>query len=592
MTESSSINTSLGTVEILWALEDLYPEGDTSALEQDIQHCRDEAAAIREAYYTKIATLNALELSKLVSRLEQLDTTLGKLATYGFLNYCTQVDNAEAGALEQRIRELASACNRETIFFQLEWNTINDSEAESLLTDENLKPYSHYLKLLRRYLPHQLPESEEKILLDMQPVGRRSWTNLFEKVLGNLKFGDTGRSSEEVLTDLYDSDREIRKQAAADMTAGLKSQNHILTHIFNTLAAEKMISDRLRDHGSWIGSMNLDNQLKNSTVNTLITSVSESYDLVNRYYTVKQKLLGLDQLTDYDRYAPLPSLPTQRITWQQCKDIVLKSFGEFSPSMASIASDFFTKKWIHAPIAAAKRGGAFAHPCVPQVHPYVLVNYTGSLRDVSTVAHELGHGVHQVLASKVGYYNSETPLPLAETASVFAELLVFNSQLELIESSQDKQAFICQKLESIFATVYRQCAMNRFEQRMHNGRRDLGELSSEQLSEFWLATQKEMFGDSVSLSDDYSIWWSYIPHFLHTPGYVYSYAFGELLVLALYGIYEQEGDQFVSKYFTLLEAGGSATPYDLLQPFGIDLDSPQFWQQGLSVIEKMVAMVE
>jgi len=253
---------------------------------------------------------------------------------------------------------------------------------------------------------------------------------------------------------------------------------------------------------------------------------------------------------------------------------------------------FFDRNWIHAPLGEGKRGGAFAHPCVPEVHPYLLVNYTGNLRDVSTVAHELGHGIHQVLAGCQGHFNSDTPIPLAETASVFAELLVFNSQLAILATQQERRAFICQKLESIFATVFRQTAMNRFEQLMHEGRRNHGELSSEKLSEYWLTTQRAMFGDTVHLSADYGLWWSYIPHFLSTPGYVYSYAFGELLVLALYGIYRREGSSFVDKYLDLLAAGGSNSPYTLLQPFGIDLDSPEFWQTGLGVIEEMVTKVE
>jgi oligoendopeptidase F len=376
------------------------------------------------------------------------------------------------------------------------------------------------------------------------------------------------------------------------MTAGLRDNKHILTHIFNTLAAEKMITDRLRKHSSWVSPMNLHNELRDTTVETLIASVTSRYDLVNRYYHVKKRLLGVEQLVDYDRYAPLPSLPTRQIDWQTCRQTVLSSFAAFSPKMAEIAETFFTSNWIHAPISSGKRGGAFAHPCVPEVHPFVLVNYTGNLRDVSTVAHELGHGVHQVLAATQGHFNSDTPLPLAETASVFAELLVFNSQLDLLDNDRERHAFICQKLESVFATVFRQTAMNRFEQLMHEGRRQQGELSSEQLSDYWLSTQRAMFGDSVHLRDDYAIWWSYIPHFLSTPGYVYSYAFGELLVLALYGIYRKEGETFVGKYFDLLSAGGSASPYDLLQPFAIELDSPDFWQTGLSVIEEMLAQVE
>lgn len=592
MTEQSSINNLLGTTKILWNLDDLYSPDDAAVLEDDIRSCQKEAAAVKEQYHGKIATLAAGEVHALVTRLEALDTLLGKLATYSFLNFTTQVDNAAAGALSQRIRELVSKCGKDTVFFELEWNALKKEKAELILSDSSLEPYRHYLKSMRRYLPHQLSEIEERLLLELQPTGRRSWTTLFEKIFGNLKFGPEKRTEEEVLTDLYHTDRAVRQKAAAEMTEGLQGQNHILTHVFNTLAADKMISDNLRSHSSWVASMNLDNQLHDTTVETMIDTITGRYDLVNRYYHVKKDLLGLDELADYDRYAPLPSLPTRQIDWNICRHTVLEAFAGFSVKMAGIAECFFDQNWIHAPVFAGKRGGAFAHPCVPEIHPYVLVNYTGSLRDVSTVAHELGHGIHQVLAADKGYYNSDTPLVLAETASVFAELIVFKSQLDLIEKETEKRAFICQKLESIFATVFRQTAMNRFEQMMHNGRREKGELSSEQLSEYWLKSQSEMFGDSVVLSEDYGVWWSYIPHFLHTPGYVYSYAFGELLVLALYSIFEQQGSSFIDKYIDLLSAGGSLSPYELVKPFGIDLDSASFWNQGLDMIDRMVKQVE
>jgi oligoendopeptidase F len=487
---------------------------------------------------------------------------------------------------------LYSKCGTETVFFELEWNQVGDQQAQALLNSPQIVPYRHYLDALRRYRPHQLTEAEEKILLEKEVVGRNSWTTLFNKVLSELKFGKNNRSEEEVLTDLYHADRDVRQTAATEMTEGLRENNHILTHIFNTLAADKMITDRLRKHSSWVSSMNLHNELQDKTVETLIDSVTSRYDLVNRYYHVKQQLLGVEGLEDFDRYAPLPSLPTKKIDWPSCKETVLSSFAAFSPQMAEIAEMFFSRNWIHAPVGTGKRGGAFAHPCVPEIHPYVLVNYTGNLRDVSTVAHELGHGIHQVLAAGQGHFNSDTPLPLAETASVFAELLVFNSQLEILEDDQERRAFICQKLESIFATVFRQTAMNRFEQLMHEGRRKHGELSSERLSEYWLTTQRAMFGDSVNLREDYAIWWSYIPHFLSTPGYVYSYAFGELLVLALYGLYQKEGETFVEKYLELLSGGGSKSPYEMLKTFNIDLDSPEFWLSGLTVIEDMLAKVE
>lgn len=592
MADTKQHNELLGTTEVVWNLTDLYAGTNDRHIDTDIAWCETEAAAIRQDFSGKVANQSAAELLVLVQRLEKLDTALSKLATFSFLNFTTRMADAEAGALNQKIIELASRCGTQIVFFELEWNQVADRQAETLLADPELAHYRHYLASLRRYRPHQLSESEEKILLEKEAVGRNSWTTLFNKILSAVKFGVGKRTEEEVLNDLYNDDREVRKTAAAEMTAGLADNNHILTHIFNTLAADKMITDRLRRHPSWINSMNLHNELQNKTVDTLIDAVTSRYDIVHRYYLVKGRLLGLDSLEHYDRYAPLPSLPTKEIDWRSCRETVLRSFAEFSPRMAEIAEMFFARSWIHAPIGEGKRGGAFAHPCVPEVHPYVLVNYTGSLRDVSTVAHELGHGVHQYLAAAQGHFNSDTPLPLAETASVFAELLVFNSQLALLESEDQRRAFICQKLESIFATVFRQTAMNRFEQLMHEGRRDHGELSSARLSEYWLTTQRAMFGDTVRLGDDYGLWWSYIPHFLSTPGYVYSYAFGELLVFTLYGIYRQEGEPFVARYLELLAAGGSRSPYELLQPFGIDLDSPEFWQKGLTVIEEMLTRVE
>ena len=583
---------ALGAAGVVWNLGDLYRNEDDPALTADSQWCIDEAQVLRDGFRGRVASLGASELLGLVVRLEALDCRLTRLATFAFLNFTTQMENSVAGALEQRMEELASQCKKDVVFFELEWNGVPPERAAGLLAAPELAGYRHYLEALRRYQPHQLSEAEESLLLEYAPVGRSSWNTLFDKVLSGLRFGEKKRAEEEVLTDLYDQDREVRRQAADELTAGLQDQNHVLTHIFNTLAADKMIDDRLRRHESWVHSMNLENELTGATVETLVQAVTSRYDIVQRYYRVKKGLLQLDELTDYDRYAPLPALPSQRIGLEAGKAMVLHSCAAFSESLAAIAERFFTEKWIHAPVLQGKRGGAFAHPCVPEVHPYVMVNYTGTLNDVSTVAHELGHGVHQVLAARRGHFNSDTPLVLAETASVFAEMLVFQSQLALLTDAAQKRAFICHKLESIFATVFRQTAMNRFEKRMHEGRRSQGELSSETLSAYWLETQRQMFGDAVTLRPDYGIWWSYIPHFLATPGYVYSYAFGELLVLALYGLYQQQGDSFVTLYTELLAAGGSASPYELVKPFGINLDDPGFWLQGLGVIDQMLQQVE
>lgn len=592
MSENSAFKDELGTSNIIWDLTDIYTGVDDPKITSDIDWCTVEAQNVRAEYYGRVADIDENSLLNLVLRLEKIDCSLSKLATYSFLNFTTQIDNAEAGSLDQKVHELVSLCGTQTIFFELEWNRVSDQDAGDILQNELLGDYRHYLSSMRRYLPHQLSEKEEQLLLEKKVAGRNSWITLFDKVFGNLKFGSEERTEEEVLTDLYHENREVRKKAAQEMTEGLKKENHILTHIFNTLAADKMVTDRIRNHTSWVNSMNLSNQLKEETVETLVEAVTSRYDIVHRYYRVKQNLLGISELQDYDRYAPLPSLPCQKVSWASCRETVLSSFSDFSPEFASIAEKFFSQNWIHAPVIHGKRGGAFAHPCVPDIHPYVLVNYTGNLRDISTVAHELGHGVHQILSAQKGYYSSDTPLPLAETASVFAELLVFNSQLELFSDKGEIRAFICQKLESIFATVFRQTAMNRFEERMHTSRRLEGELSCESFNTHWLETQQAMFGDSVILSEDYAVWWSYIPHFLSTPGYVYSYAFGELLVLALYGIYLKEGRPFVEKYTELLSAGGSATPYELLKPFDIDLDDPSFWQMGLSVIEDMLERIE
>lgn len=589
---TTPLNEQLGTTEIVWKLADLYENLDDQKIESDIDWCEKEAMAIKELFAGRMASLEAEQLLELVTRLEKLETLMGRIATFAFLNFTTQIQNAPAGAFLQKIKEAGSRISRETVFFELEWSKVDDTTASALLDGEALSHYRHYLTSMRRYARHLLSMAEETLLIEKAPVGRSSWTNLFEKVMGNLKFGEKQRTEEEVLTDLYSPERDVRAQAADELTVGLNSQLHILTHIFNTLLAEKMIDDRLRKYESWVSSMNLYNELEDRTVSVLVEAVTSRYDMVQRYYRLKKAILGLDELYDYDRYAPLPHLPATLVDWQTGREMVLTAFNDFAPEMGKIASLFFERRWIHAPILEGKRGGAFAHPCVPEVHPYIMVNYTGNLRDISTVAHELGHGVHQYLAAQNGYYNSSTTLVLAETASVFAELLLFNSQVKLLTNPEERRAFICQKLESIFATVFRQVSMNRFEHAVHNARREQGELSPTELADHWLVTQRAMFADSVTLRGDYGVWWSYIPHFLNTPGYVYSYAFGELLVLALYNLYQEDRAAFVPKYLELLRAGGSDTPAGLLKPFGVDLDDPAFWLGGLSTIDGMLKMVE
>lgn len=579
---------ALGTTIITWELGDLYSSTEDPVLAGDFDRCRKQARQLSQQYAGQVTGLNGAQMLALVRSMESLETLVAKINTYAYLYFSTQTDSAQASALLQQAEELAAEVGKATVFFRLEFNAIKQEAADRLLAEELLAPYRHYLQSLRRYAPYQLSSTEEELLQVFSPVGRNAWNVLFDKLMAQMRFGEEGRTEEEVLTDLHHADRERRRHAAKEMSEALNDHMHLLTHIFNTLASEKMITDRVRRYESWNSAINLSNELEAKTVETLIQAVTDRYGMVQRYYHYKRELLGFEELFDFDRYAPIAGSAETQVSWEQCRRIVLETFAGFSPEMERIAERFFTDRWIHAPIKKGKRGGAYAHPCVPEVHPYVMVNYAGTMRDVFTVAHELGHGVHQYLAAERGFFNSDTPLVLAETASVFAEFLVFSAHLETLQDPAQQRSFICQKLESIFATVFRQVAMNRFEHQMHTRRREQGELAAEDFSAAWMETQLAMFGDSVTLTSDYRTWWSYIPHFLNTPGYVYSYAFGELLVLALYSRYQQEGRPFVDRYLDLLAAGGSDSPYALMQPFGIDLDDPAFWHGGLDAIEALV----
>ncbi len=582
----------LGTEKVLWDLGDLYQGPDDPGIHDDMERCKKSALDIAGRYSGKIAELTAEELFAAVSEYEDFTVITGKLSAFAQLYFSTRVNDPKAGAFLQRVNEFSSMVNKDVVFFDIEWANVPDKKADDLLANPILEHYRHYLQAARRYKPHLLSRTEEQLIIEISPAGRSSWISLFEKVLAAQRFGKKARTQEEVLTDLYSPDRRVRKNSAKELTEGLRSQLTVLTHTFNTVLCDKMINDRLRRYRNWASSINLANELDDDTVDSLIASAHYRYDIVQRYYGLKRRLLGLEKLFDYDRYAPLPYLPQRVVDWEKGKEKVLDAFEKFSPKMASIANLFFERRWIHAPIMPGKTGGAFAHPVVPQVHPYVLVNYTGNLRDIETVAHELGHGVHQIMAGRQGYLNSHIPLVLAETASVFCEMLVFKDLMKDLERPEEKLWLAAAKIESVFATVFRQVAMNRFENEVHNRRRSKGELSPDEFSGLWLKSQEEMFGSSVTLTDDYGVWWSYIGHFIHTPGYVYAYAFGELLVLSLYSMYEKGKTDFVPLYLELLAAGGNDTPYALLEPFGIDLHDPDFWHQGLNVIDDMVNEIE
>lgn len=576
---------------VIWDLGGLYTGPNDPAIAVDRQWCGEQAKALWR-YRGKLGTASASELVEAIRALEDLNERAQKLVAFAYLFFSTRTQDAAASALFQSQKELYSELHRDTLFFELEWTNLTEERATTLVSDPALSVYRHYLTSLRRYGPHLLSEPEERILAEKEPAGASAWSALFDKMLSQLKFGEKKRTESEVLADMYNPEREVRRKAAEELTEGLESLLPAVTHIFNTILLDKSIDDRLRKYPTWLSARNLSNEADDGMVDALICAVHSRYDLVERYYGLKRGLLGYSELYDFDRYAPLPGLPGARFTWDEAREIVLAAYASFSPGMAEIASEFFDRNWIHAPILPGKRSGAFAHPVVPSAHPYVLLNFTGTHRDVMTLAHELGHGVHQYLARNQGLFNGDTPLTTSESASVFGEMLVFRHILQGLESPAERRAFLCQKIEEIIATVFRQVSMNRFEETVHTARRSRGELDPEFISSAWMETQSAMFGDSVRLLDHYGIWWSYIPHFVHSPGYVYAYAFGELLVLALYEQYKREGAGFVPLYLAFLEAGGKDKPGELLRPFGIDLSDPRFWNRGLTIIEDLLREAE
>jgi oligoendopeptidase F len=478
-----------------------------------------------------------------------------------------------------------------------EWLALPDAAAGALLADPALARRRHFLEGLRRYRHHVLSEPEERILSETHLSGAAAWSRLFDEIMGEAHFevtlGDEPKrlSEEETLSLLYDADRATRRAAAAGLTVGLRQHARVLGFIFNTLVQDKAADDRRRSYPSAMAARHLANEAKPESVDALIDACVGRYDLVARYYGLKARLLGLEALADYDRYAPLPDAAGRR-GFEEAREIVLGAYGDFSPRMAEVAGRFFDEHWIDAELRPGKRGGAFSASTVPSAHPYVLLNYTGNLRDVMTVAHELGHGVHQTLAAKQGLFEQDTPLTTAETASVFGEMLVFRRLMREEKDPKVRLSLLCGKLEDAFATVFRQVAMTRFEQALHAARREEGELPLERINELWMEANRPMFGDSVKLTDDYAWWWLYIPHFVHSPFYCYAYAFGELLVLALLRRYDEEGPGFVPKYVALLEAGGSDTPENLLAKMDLDIADPAFWHGGLALLEELLEEAE
>ena len=583
--------TVTGAEEVRWDLTDLYADVDT--LENDLAQADDDADAFADDYRDQVAQLDAEGLAAALARYEALQDRLGRCYTYAYLNWSTATNDEARGALLQRVREAYTRIAQKLIFFELEWSKADDDHADALLRDPRLAQYRHYLELERLHRKYLLTEPEEKILAEKSITGASAWNRFFDEMMGAARFILDGEplSQQEILAKLYDSDRTLRRRAALAFTEGLVERRQQLSFVFNTLLADKASNDRLRGFEHWLKSRNISNEVEDETVEALIAAVTSRYDLVERFYRLKARLLSLDDMMDYDRYAPIGE-SDRHYDWDEARELVVSSYNDFHPRMGEIAAKFFDERWIDAPATPGKQGGAFSHGAVPSAHPYVLMNYTGKIRDVQTLAHELGHGVHQYLSRKQGVLQAGTPLTTAETASVFGEMLVFQRMMRREEDPKTRLAMLSGKIDDTIATVFRQVAMNRFEDQIHNERRTSGELPAERFSDVWMETQNDMFKGSVTLGEHYRHWWSYIPHFLHSPGYVYAYAFGELLVFALYARYQQVGEYFAEDYIGLLESGGSDWPHVLVGKLGVDLTDLSFWEKGMLEIEKLIEQAE
>lgn len=582
-----------GAEDIRWDLSDLYSSTNDPQLKTDKTEILKEADNFAAKYKGRIAELSVTEFKEMLQAYEAIQDKAGKIGSFAYLQWSTDTANTDFGKLLQESNELGSELSQKLVFMDIEWLKVDDARAQKLIESKELSFYKHYLEVSRLYKEHVLEEKQEQILSAKSVTGSSAWIRFFDETLGAARFELDGETltEQEVLSKLHESDREQRKRAHASLTKTFRELSRQFTFIFNTLLADKASNDKLRKYPDWISSRNLSNETDDETVDTLIGAVTSHYGLVQRYYKLKAKLLGLDEMKDYDRYAPILQNEVS-ISWMEAKEKVLDSYTNFHPKMGEIVREFFDNNWIDAAIVPGKRGGAYSASTVPSVHPYVFMNFDGKIRDVQTLAHELGHGVHQYLSRQHGPLQAGTPLTTAETASVFGEMLVFQKLMKELDDPKEKLALLVGKIDDTIATVFRQISMNRFENAMHTARRTEGELTTERFSELWLAQQKALYGDSISLTDEYGLWWCYIPHFLHTPGYVYAYAFGELLVLALYEEFTQHPKGFADNYLELLSAGGSEWPHDLVAKMGLDITDTEFWNKGLNAFERMVSEAE
>jgi oligoendopeptidase F len=573
-----------GAEDVAWDLSDLYESGDDARLDADVREAEEAAAAFRERYYGKVAELDAGELRDAIEERERIESIFTRAIYYAHLWFATDMADPPRGALVARLTEQGAALDTQLLFFGLELADLDDEAAAALLADEALERWWHWLRNVRKFRPHLLSEPEEKIFTEKSVSGVSAWDRLYEELLGAMRVQLDGEdlSFEEAMAKLYSADRDERRRAAEAVTDALEPGLRTRVFVFNTILLDKSVDDRLREYPTWISSRNLQNDTTDEAVQALVDAAVSRYDVVQRYYTLKARLLGLDRLSFYDRMAPIAEDPT-KVSWGEAREIVVGAYHDFSADSGDVVDRFFRDGWIDAPVRENKRHGAFCATTIPGVHPYVLMNFTGDRRSILTLAHELGHGLHGSLTQPLGLFNAQTPLTTAETASVFGEALTFKRLLALEEDPHRRLNLLAGRIEDSIATVFRQIAMNRYEDAVHTERRNVGELSTERIEELWLASQTQMFGDSVDV-DGYGTWWSYIPHFLSTPGYVYAYAYGFLFALSIFRKYELEGESMVEPYLEVLRAGGSKPPEELARIVGLDLEDPGIWASGIDAL--------
>lgn len=578
-----------------WDLSDLYPAPDAPEFTRDMEWLETACAEFAATYEGKLASLDAAGMLDCVTAYEKIDVIAGRIMSFIGLRYYQVTTDAERAKAMSDTQDKVTAYTTPLVFFSLEVNRIDDSVFDSWFdANADLARYKPIFDRMRAMRPHQLSDELERFLHDQSVVGTAAWNRLFDETIAGLEFtvGDETRGLEATLNDLTEQDRSKREAASRELARVFGENIKVFARVHNTIAKEKEIEDRWRKMPTPQTGRHLSNHVEAEVVEALRNAVVAAYPkLSHRYYELKRGWLGLDKMEVWDRNAPLPMESDRKIGWTEAKDLVLSAYGEFDPEMAKLAEPFFTDGWIDAPVKPGKAPGAFAHPTVVDVHPYVMLNYLGKPRDVMTLAHELGHGVHQRLAAGQGELLASTPLTLAETASVFGEMLTFRRLLKNAPSKQERKVLLAGKVEDMINTVVRQIAFYDFECKLHDARRE-GELTPDQIGALWMSVQGESLGPAFEFMDGYETFWAYIPHFVHSPFYVYAYAFGDGLVNALYAAYEEGDPDFQAKYFEMLRAGGSKHHKELLAPFGLDASDPAFWDKGLSMISGFIDELE